>query len=159
MKRTFEQEDQDQHSRRAGPSTGLPGITNTLDLNSLRLHHLNPDAPPFRPQPPRPTISGPHLSLALPDLPDGDEWVMVDKILGRPLLGWAEVHYCDSKSLRVDGARYVVGVSAFEVIVGTLDIDGFPGHEDPYIGILDWVYRQFRPAGDIVSKDKGLKLT
>ena len=157
MKRSYEHTDED-NSRQAGPSS-LSANLNNLDLSGRftdRSAHpsstpLDPDAQPFRPHeiPPRPI--GPQLSLSLPELPEADEWMMVDLTLGRPLLGWTEAYYIDRCAVEGIVSRYVVGVSAFEVIVGSLDVDAFPGHLNPLMGVLEWVYRKFRPCGDIVS--------
>jgi hypothetical protein len=164
MKRSFDHdhEEEEDESRRAGPSGTLSNDFTSLSLAPPTSYpsssNLNPIAPSFLPQQAPLRSASRHVSLSLPELPEGDEWVMVDKILGRELLGWTEVYYCDMQSFNGDGSRYVVGVSAFEIIVGTLDLDAFPGHDNPLIGVLEWVYRKFGPAGPIVSMSAKIQL-
>lgn len=164
MKRSFDNdhEEEEDESRRAGPSRMLSSDFTSLSLAPPTSHspssNLNPTAPSFLPQQAPSRSVSRHVSLSLPELSEGDEWVMVDKILGRELLGWTEVYYCDMQSFNGDGSRYVVGVSAFEIIVGTLDLAAFPGYGDPLIGVLEWVYRKFRPAGPIVSVSVRIQL-
>jgi len=86
-------------------------------------------------------------TASLPSLPPGDEWVMVDHYWRHELLGWIEAR-------EIPGGREgkspcePVGVSATTIVVSNL----LPESEDvDNIDLLCSVYRQFRPAGLIVS--------
>jgi hypothetical protein len=86
-------------------------------------------------------------TATLPSLPPGDEWVMVDHYWRHQLIGWMEAR-------DIPGGREgkspcePVGVSATTIEVANL----LPDPEDAdNKDLLCFVYRQFRPAGLIVS--------
>ena len=120
------------------PTPFLPGAMTICDPSLLRPAHPMTDLSPTRQAPPLRTKLG-----KLPELPPGDEWVMVDHYWRHQLLGWT------------DGGPngHPVGVSATTIEVGNL----LPDDEDmDNMDLLLYVYRHFRPAGLIVSDRIGI---
>jgi len=87
-------------------------------------------------------------SATLPSLPPGDEWVIIDHYWRHELLGWMEARDMGLGVREGKSPCEPVGVSGTTIEVSNL----LPDPEDvDNIDLLCSVYRQFRPAGLIVS--------